>query len=81
MTPTPYEKKRDEAAKQTSAFCYCAGFTCSGCEKNTQKIFCKGYDSGYQSAIDELKAVNKDSLTNDLSKLVAKFLENIRAEK
>jgi len=36
---TEYEKERDYNAKETSEWCYCAGYTCSGCEEKTINLF------------------------------------------
>lgn len=48
MTPA-LAKRRDEMAEQCAQYCWCAGPTCSGCEKKTLKI--------YQRAFDECVAI------------------------
>jgi len=39
-----WEKKRDLAADEMTVVCWCAGPTCSGCEKTSIALFKKGAD-------------------------------------
>lgn len=49
-------ERRDELAIDATAFCWCAGGTCSGCEAKTFKLYVQAFDA----AIEELTPqVNK----------------------
>lgn len=53
MTKDKFQTARDERAEDESEVCWCAGYTCSGCEANTKKLWVKAADWAREFLGDE----------------------------
>ena len=62
---TKLDEIRDELAENQTAFCWCAGPCCSGCEEKVKKLFSMGWDAAMERVKPLVEAL--ELLGSDIS--------------